>query len=498
MRIGHLYFLKFMMVLGSICAKPTRRPSAQYEANNPVNHSHSMTKIQFKEKFMSSIEGIEYNEMHFLTMYFSSRVLKWNYMFVYPSEKTPEEKKNKMFVYTESDSVLESAIVLNDTIDISEDLSDLHKKINQKKNSIYLEESAFQEAGKLCIPFTNKQLGYRNPKSFSTWFPRFIYPKDVIAWMLSKEKPFIPEKSEIEEKLPVVTPAFVLDAQEYIRNTEESAVVTWLGHASALVTISGINILADPVFSNRASSFPNTVGPIRHVPPPCTAEALPVVHAVLISHSHHDHFDPEAVKVISKKSPDAVWFVPLGFDAHLMQYNIKNIVCMGWGEIKTHTYTLESGKKRRIKVTSVPAQHWGCRTGIDIFRELWCGWIATVSDAKDRSISKTMYFAGDTGMCRKEFLKIGMWFNIDLALIPIGCYEPSWFIYPQHVSPKEALILHQIIKAKKSVAIHWGTYDMGTTEDFLQPRDDLIRDREALGMDSNEFITVCPGELISF
>ncbi|KAI5140743.1 N-acyl-phosphatidylethanolamine-hydrolyzing phospholipase D [Nematocida parisii] len=463
------------------------------KANNPANNVHGLSESEFKSE-IEKIEQNEYKNLAYTKDYFTSNDLMWKYAFFYPNKATRWFLSEKIYVYTESDSVLAKGVILCDKINVKKDLSNIKEKIEEKKKAISDFEKAFEK------PVVGKFI-YGNPKSFDTWAPKFINPIELIKWQWFKfnKKVVFPTKEELKTEVPVKTPAFISDLEKYTKQVEKTAEVAWLGHACALVSVYGVNIITDPVFSPTASPMPVKMKAfLRYVDPPCKVEDLPEMHAVVISHTHYDHFDSKAIEGINKKSPNAVWYVPKGINRLLKGYKIKNIVDMNWGESVTRNYTQKDGNISTLKVTCVPSQHWSGRTALDPFKDLWCGWVTSVSSTEKKFQSKSVFFAGDTGMCRKEFIKIGMWFNIDMGLIPIGCYIPSNFMHPQHISPKEALVIHDSIRAKKSMAIHWGTYDMGASEDFLQPREDLIKERFNLGIGENKFVVVNPGESISF
>ncbi|KAI5166882.1 N-acyl-phosphatidylethanolamine-hydrolyzing phospholipase D [Nematocida sp. AWRm78] len=464
------------------------------KANNQAKNVHGLSVLEFESE-IEKIAQNEYKNLAYTKYSFKTAGLKWKYAFFYPKKATWWFLSEKIYVYTESDSVLTKKVILCDKINVKKDLSDIKEKIEKKKKEISDFEKTFER------PVIGKFI-YGNPKSFDTWAPKFINPIELIKWQWNKitgKKPVFPTMEELKTEVPIKTPAFISDLEKYTKQVEKTAEVTWLGHACALVSIYGVNIITDPVFSPTASPMPVRMKAfLRHVDPPCKVEDLPEMHAVVISHTHYDHFDSKAIEGINKKSPNAVWYVPKGIDRLLKGHKVKNIVSMNWGECVKKDYKQADGNISTLTVTCVPSQHWSGRTPFDPFKDLWCGWVTSVSSNEKKFQSKSVFFAGDTGMCRKEFIKIGMWFNIDMGLIPIGCYEPSNFMHPQHISPKEALVIHDSIGAKKSMAIHWGTYDMGSSEDFLQPRQDLINNRSDLNIGEDKFVVVNPGESISF
>lgn len=371
--------------------------------------------------------------------------------------------------FVESDSVLEKRILEEERL-LDGDMESIRRRVLEIEGR----EERFETPSRdtfLCIPY------YANPSSFDTWMPRFFSIEAVTRWMFTRRMQKIPLREEIDARISVETPCF---------DSEMRGVsFVWLGHACVLVRLNGMTIITDPIFSERAS-FLSFAGPKRHVQPPCMPEELPVVDVVLISHDHHDHLNKDAVCRISARSPAARWFVPLGIDALLRRWGVGNARGLTWGEEWKETVSVDGGR-RMLSATCVPAQHWSARFGYDLFRRLWAGWVVSVDD-------RTFYYTGDTGFCRKEFLKIGLRFDVDLAAIPIGCYEPSWFMHPQHISPKEAVAVHRMTGAKQSVAVHWGTYAMGSSEGFFSPKEDLEREAAEKGV-GDELVIAVPGRL---
>ncbi|XP_008398999.1 N-acyl-phosphatidylethanolamine-hydrolyzing phospholipase D-like [Poecilia reticulata] len=219
----------------------------------------------------------------------------------------------------------------------------------------------------------------------------------------------------------------------------------WLGHATVLVEMEGVNILTDPIFSQRAS-FLQFMGPKRYRGPPCTVEQLPRIDAVLISHSHYDHLDAGSVASLNARfGGELRWFVPLGLMDWLAKMGCENVMELDWWE--------ENCVPGHDNVTFVctPSQHWSKRTAWDDNRSLWSSW--SVLGPNHR-----FFFAGDTGYC-PSFQEIGRRFGpFDLAAIPIGAYLPRDVMKGQHVDPEEAVQIHQDLQAKQSVAVHWGTF----------------------------------------
>lgn len=227
--------------------------------------------------------------------------------------------------------------------------------------------------------------------------------------------------------------------------------VTWVGHSTFLVQLGGLNILTDPHFTGRASPL-KFAGPERLVKPGLALRDLPPLDLVLVSHNHYDHLDEGTVKWLARHHPKAVYAVPLGLRRWLQRRRVHNVVELDWWQAHAgHGFT----------VTAVPVQHFSGRTATDRNRTLWCGFVVEVD-------GRRLFFAGDTGYS-KDFADIGERFApVDLALLPIGAYEPRWFMRAMHVNPEEAVRIHREIGSRQSVAMHWGTFRL-TEEPLDEP-----------------------------
>ncbi|XP_058153959.1 N-acyl-phosphatidylethanolamine-hydrolyzing phospholipase D isoform X3 [Dasypus novemcinctus] len=269
---------------------------------------------------------------------------------------------------------------------------------------------------------------------------------NALRWcIMEKDHSSVPRsKEELDKELPVLKPYFISNPEE--AGVKEAGLrVTWLGHATVMVEMDELIFLTDPIFSHRASPS-QYVGPKRFRGPPCTISELPPIDAVLISHNHYDHLDYNSVIALNERFGNELrWFVPLGLLDWMQKCGCENVIELDWWE--------ENCVPRHDKVTFVftPSQHWCKRTLMDDNKVLWGSW--SVLGPWNR-----FFFAGDTGYC-PAFQEIGKRFGpFDLAAIPIGAYEPRWFMKYQHVDPEEAVRIHIDVQTKKSVAIHWGTF----------------------------------------
>ncbi|PAV76922.1 hypothetical protein WR25_23678 [Diploscapter pachys] len=325
---------------------------------------------------------------------------------------------------------------------------------------------------------------YENPPTFTNW-SGLPGVQAFFKWrVMEKDESNIPKcKEELERNLPVTF------LKKFEPTKFSKLYATWLGHATVLVDIQGIKFITDPLWCDRAS-FTSFAGPKRYRPSPLNIENLPELDFGVISHDHYDHLDVEAVQKIDKLHNGKIrWFVPKGFEEWMATIGISNtearpdkVAEMTWGEKKD----LKIGDKT-CTVWCLPAQHWCQRSTFDRNKRLWCSWAV-------KSPEKSFYFAGDTGFCDSEFKKIGEKLGpFDLAAIPIGAYEPNWFMKSQHINPREAVQVHKLIKSKFSIGIHWGTYHMGSYEFYLQPREDLKKYAQEEGV--SNFVTMSPGEI---
>ena len=311
---------------------------------------------------------------------------------------------------------------------------------------------------------------------------------ELLRWQWERMRAGLPKPPE---KLTPVVSADLKFVSANIGALQEPA-ITWIGHATMLVQMGGLNILTDPVFSSRASPV-QFAGPKRYQPPGIALNDLPRIDVVLLSHNHYDHLDTASVEALNAQAGGAPLFiVPLGVKKWFASEGITNVQQMDWWD-KTTVKTV-SGE---VELHFTPVQHWSARSLNDRRATLWGAYAVFANDFH-------FYFGGDTGYSQ-DFIDTQKHFaarqtealggGFDMALIAVGAYEPRWFMKEQHVNPEEAVQIHLDLKAKRSVGIHWGTFDL-TDESLDQPPKDLAAARAAKGLAKDAFDVMAIGQTL--
>lgn len=309
------------------------------------------------------------------------------------------------------------------------------------------------------------------------------------------------------------------------RQTERMR-TTWLGHACYLVEFpNGFRVLFDPVFTDRCSPF-SFLGPKRYTEMPCRIEEIPIVDAVIISHSHYDHLSYETVLRLKETFKNVEFFVPLGNKAWFNKIGINSVTELDWWEERTITLSAKTDKSSvqddanpfdassnassnvediRATIGCLPCQHSSGRTPFDRARTLWASWSVTAG-------GKKIWFGGDTGYrtvpelppsefdygekyadlphC-PAFKQIGeLRGPFDLGLIPIGAYDPRFVMSPMHANPYDSVNIFLDTKCKRALGIHWGTWVL-TSEEVLEPPRVLKKAMKWKGLQEEGVFEVC-------
>lgn len=285
--------------------------------------------------------------------------------------------------------------------------------------------------------------------------------KDMLKW--NKER-----RNKVKD-LSFQIPQSPVKRVEEIKENRTSTSYTWIGHSTFLIQLNGLNILTDPVWANR-------MGFQKRLTEPGLALAdLPDIDIVVISHGHYDHLDFPTLKKL-KGNPQ--FFVPAGMSSLFVRKGYKKVIEMNWWDQVEY---------EGILVHFVPAQHWTRRTMTDTNTSHWGGFIF-------ESPVETMYFVGDTGYF-SGFKEIGQRFTIDTVFMPIGAYEPEWFMNVSHINPEDSIKAYLELGAKLFVPMHYGAYRLAddTGPEALER---LYREWEKLKLPAQQLKVLKIGETV--
>lgn len=311
--------------------------------------------------------------------------------------------------------------------------------------------------------------GFRNPQPEA----RLQGFKHFFKWRGEARFAERPRFEEVVNTLPVAEPCWrAIDAPG------DSLVATWIGHATFLLQMDGLNILTDPIFSERCSPV-QFAGSRRVTPMPLDPARLPQIDCVVISHNHYDHLDKGSVRLLGN---GPTWVVPLGLKRWFARQGITNVVELDWWD--------RVGLSNGGVVTCVPAQHFSNRSPGDRNKTLWAGWVLATPGHR-------VYFAGDTGY-GPHLAEIGARTGPpDLALLPIGSYRPEWFMLPIHTNPAQVVQAHLDLSAGRTIGMHWGTFIL-SDEPILEPPRLFRESAEEAGLTEEEIIVLRHGQTVIF
>ncbi len=306
---------------------------------------------------------------------------------------------------------------------------------------------------------------------------------DVLRWQLQRLRDGLPPPPTVP------TPSQPADLNFLRHNALPEAMVpaaTWIGHATTLIQASGLSVLTDPIFSQRASPL-RFAGPARAHPPGVALADLPHIDVVVISHNHYDHLDRDSIVALARQPGGPPLFLaPLGLKSWLNSLGIDSAVELNWWQ--HHVYG-------GVDFHCTPAQHWSGRSLSDRNQTLWCAWSVLGGDFH-------WFFSGDTGYSQ-DFSDTRRYFassqdaehggGFDLALIAVGACLPRWFMHQQHVDLPEAVQIHLDLGAKRSLGVHWGTFSLAD-EPLDQPIHELGEARRQKGVAEDDFFLLALGE----
>jgi L-ascorbate metabolism protein UlaG (beta-lactamase superfamily) len=327
-------------------------------------------------------------------------------------------------------------------------------KFNLKKVKIITEDIEIEEF------YDKKKKRFINPSGIVS--KSFF---DVLKWKTSTKPQIWPTEIPKEHNFKLFD------------NIQENQVsVTFINHSSFLLQFDSLNILTDPVFSKRVSPF-SWVGPKRARKSGIEINQLPRIDIVIISHNHYDHLDIKSLKEINKKFKP-IFIIPIGNSKLMTSNGISNFKELHWWQTAIFSDDL--------RVCFTPAQHFSNRGLFDKDKSLWGSYMITYK-------GQNVYFGGDTGYA-DHFKKIAKHFkNISLSFLPIGAYEPRWFMRDVHTNPEDAVIAHLDLLSKLSIGMHFGTFQL-TDEGINDPIYDLKDAIKKHNISSNSFISLGVGE----
>lgn len=293
--------------------------------------------------------------------------------------------------------------------------------------------------------------------------------RDLLRWQLRGRRLRWPRR--FESPHPPAHPARRIDGND-LR-------ITAVGHATLLIQTAGLNLLTDPVWSDRASPL-TFAGPRRVNAPGIAFDDLPPIDVVLLSHNHYDHLDLATLRALHR-AHDPLVVTPLGNDAIVRRAIPSMRFWVGdWGD---------RVDIRDLAVNFEPAHHWSARGMGDRSMALWAAFVLETPAGRVYHVGDTGFHGGRHYRAIRE--KHG---DLRLAILPFGAYEPRWFMSGQHQNPEEAVQGMEHCGARWVAGHHWATFQL-TDEAIDQPRDHLRAALDARGHARERFRALLPGEV---
>jgi len=301
-----------------------------------------------------------------------------------------------------------------------------------------------------------------------------VTPSGVPKWAFARAWARLPRPPQA----PIIGVAADLD---FLHANRTQPSFTWIGHASFLKQIGGLNVLVDPVFSRVVSPLP-PFGPRRHQPPGLTPQTLPYIDLVVISHNHYDHLDVASVRAVQRQPGGPPEFlVPKGLEPWFAR------VVPG-AHVRPFAWDEHWVGPNAVEFHFLPVQHWSSRSPLRRNDSLWGSWALLHPTHR-------FWYSGDLGYSNDP-ARIGAQFgHFDLAAIGIGAYEPRWFMRTQHVNPDEAVQVMLDVRAANAIGVHWGTFPL-SDESLDEPPRALARALQERAIAPERFRVLRPGETV--
>lgn len=442
-----------------------------------------------------------------------------NFILVAPNPIQPDPNSDENAINIDKikglDFTLNKISLIKKSLQLQNNDKRLPRCINNKYDRLIEQEAS---SNNLSRPIIDGDGRYNNP--FSTWRKQSL--SDLIKFvMLQRSSSNAPrDKEEVDREIPLMKPNLKVDNSQSPGDFR----VTWIGHATLLIQVDGYNILTDPIFSDRASPF-QYIGPKRIREPAIDIKSLPKIDIVLISHNHYDHLDTNSVEELNERfGENCRWIVPLGVGDYMQSMNVKNYAELDWWQkdcfhiqrkqattidnqfrdnkpelttISTNAINQSEQRARALQRNRIeldiyftPTQHFTRRGIYDMNKSLW-GSFVIISGT-----GSSFFFSGDTAYC-PAFKEIGRIFGpFTGAAIPIGAYNPRWFLKTVHVNPEEAVQIHRDLRSNKSIAIHHSTFIL-SGEHYLEPATLLRLEADNYNI-RNEFLLIKHGQTMRF